>query len=714
MTFTSPGSYRPRFVISLVLLLIAAILLPATLSADPVKPTSNDRLITLSVVKLLQLKHLSRHELNDEISERFIQTYFKMLDPGKMYFYQSDVDEFMKQKDQLDDMTRNGDITFAYNVFHRFLQRVDERLQTADELLQAEHDFNIDEDIVRDREDADYPKTPEEARELWRKRVKYDLLRLRVDKKKPLTGKEAIAKLEQRYASRARMMHQYSNDDLLELYLTAMTSSYDPHTSYMSPSTLENFEIAMSLELEGIGASLQSDDDGTTVIKNIIPGGAADKQGELKIEDHIVGVGQGDDGEFTDIVNMKLTDVVKLIRGPRGTIVRLQVNPADESGQKVVKITREKIELKDSEARGEIVEEGKKPDGQPFKIGVIDLPSFYMDMEGARLGLPDFKSTTRDVEKILADFKAKGVDAVVLDLRLNGGGSLTEAINLTGLFIDRGPVVQVKGLGGYILYEDREPGVAWSGPLVVLTSKFSASASEILAGAIQDYNRGLIVGDYSTHGKGTVQSLHDLARELRIINMPTAPKLGALKITMQQFYRPNGDSTQNRGVLADVELPSITTHWDVGEADLDYPVAFDRLDPTDFQKLNSVSKPLCKKLEELSRNRLASSPEWQKEINKIEKYKEQKDRKTITLNEAKYRAQRDELSSDEEEKEKKAEELNNPNKPVVERNYYMNEALAITVDFVSLLNGLPIDPRNGIAKSAAAPAVPQPAAVQQP
>ncbi len=708
MRFSPAGLARPRLVFPAALLLLTAIVLPASLQADPVGPTANDRYITLSVVHLLKQKHLSRHELDDEISERFIGTYLKMLDPGKMYFYQADVDEFMKQKDQLDDSARRGDIGFAYDVYKRFLQRVDEHVKTADELLQADYDFNVDEEIVRDREDADYPKTPEEARELWRKRVKYDLLRLRVDKKKPLVGKEAIDKLKQRYASRARQMHQYSNDDLLELYLTAMTSSYDPHTSYMSPSTLENFEIAMSLELEGIGASLQSDDDGTTVIKKIIPGGAADKNGDLKLEDRIVGVGQGDDGEFVDVVNMKLTDVVKLIRGKRNTVVRLQVNPADESGQKVVKITREKIELKDSEARGEIVEEGKKPDGTPFKIGVIDLPSFYMDMEGARLGLPDFKSTTRDVQRILDDFKAKNVDAVVLDLRLNGGGSLTEAINLTGLFIDRGPVVQVKGLGGYILYEDREPGVAWSGPLVVLTSKFSASASEILAGAIQDYNRGLIVGDRSTHGKGTVQSLHDLARELHIFNIP----LGALKITMQQFYRPNGDSTQNRGVLADVELPSVTTYWDVGEADLDYPVAFDRLDATDFQKLDYVSKPLCQKLEQLSRKRLADSQEWQKEISKIEKYKEQKDRKTITLNEAKYRAQRDELSSD-EEKEKKAEELNDPNRPVVERDYYMNEALAVTVDFVRLMNGLPLDQHRGIAKSAPKTPAAQQEALQQ-
>jgi carboxyl-terminal processing protease len=367
----------------------------------------------------------------------------------------------------------------------------------------------------------------------------------------------------------------------------------------------------------------------------------------------------------------------------------LQIQPADDSGEKIVSITRERIELKDSEARGEVVEEGSKPDGQPFKIGVIDLPSFYMDMEGARRGLPNYKSTTSDVRRILDDFKVKGVDAVVLDLRRNGGGSLTEAINLTGLFIDRGPVVQVKGPDGYVLYEDRDPGVAWSGPLVVLTSKLSASASEILAGAIQDYKRGIIVGDHATHGKGTVQSLHDLNRELGLFNFPGIDSMGALKITMQQFYRPNGDSTQNRGVLADVELPSLTSHWDVGESDLDYPVAFDRLESLEFQKLSDVSRPLCRKLQELSRQRCQSSEHFQKLMKDIEKYKELKDRKTITLNEEKFRAQREEMSSD-DEKKKMAEEINDVNRPVVKRDDYMNEALAITLDYVRLNQGLPL------------------------
>ena len=296
-------------------------------------------------------------------------------------------------------------------------------------------------------------------------------------------------------------MHQFSSDDLLEMYLSAITTAYDPHTTYMSPSSLENFHISMKLKLEGIGAALMMN-DGYTVVTKVIPGGAADKNGKLQPEDRIVSVGQGTDGEMVDVVDMNLNDVVKMIRGKAGTVVRLGVKPAGGNEVEIVKITRAKIELKDSEARSEVIPFGKKPDGSSYEIGVIDLPSFYMDMSAARKGLTDFKSTTRDVRRILEDFKSKGVDAVVLDLTRNGGGSLTEAINLTGLFIDRGPVVQVKDSDARVQhYDDTESGMVWDGPLVVMTSKFSASASEILAGAIQDYGRGIIIGDVATHGK---------------------------------------------------------------------------------------------------------------------------------------------------------------------------------------------------------------------
>ncbi len=670
--------------------------------ADPIAPGPSDRHITLAVTSLVSRQHLSRHPLDKEISERCLNTYLKALDPMKVYFYQSDIDEFMKHKDELSDAARKGDISFAYTVFRTFLQRVDERVKTVDELLAMPHDFTADEQMVIDRDAAQYPRDPSEALDRWRKRIKYDLLVLKVNKKekedderkldkeapKPESpreakaeGQEARDKLARRYHSFAKRMHQMDSEELLEMYLNTLTMSFDPHTSYMSPDSQKNFDIAMSLELEGIGASLQGE-DGYTVVKKIIPGGAADKDGRIKPEDKIVGVGQGDEGETVDVIDMKLNDVVKLIRGKRGTTVRLEVIPVGDTERKVYKIVREKIELKDSEAKGEVFEAGRKPDGSPYRIGVIDLPSFYRDMTGDRRGLPNFKSTTHDVRNILDDFNHKNVDAVILDLRRNGGGALNEAVSLTGLFIDEGPVVQVKDADGRVQpLDDVDSGMAWSGPLVVLISKFSASASEILAGAIQDYHRGLIVGDRSTHGKGTVQSLLDLGQQL--FRIPNSPPMGALKITMQQFYRPNGDSTQKRGVLADVELPSLTTHLDVGEADLDYPVEFDKVDRMHYKPFDYVNPAVCDQLRQLSQQRVQPSEKFQKVVRNIARYKDQKARKHVTLNEEKFLKERAELNADKEE-EKAIEKHSELNNGAIDRDFYLDEALAIVTDYLNL------------------------------
>jgi carboxyl-terminal processing protease len=676
MTFSTASSRRRCAGTLLLALLVAFCLFPAS-SADPVKPGAMEHHVAQEVARLLVRDHLSGHALDDEISQRALKTFLKSLDPWKLYFYQSDVDTFLTRQDDLDDMVRKGDIRFAYEVFGVFLKRVDERVALANELLATPHDFTADETMISDRDDVRYARTVAEARDRWRKRVKYDLLMLKVDE---IEGEEATQKLANRYNSFKRRMHQTDGEELLESYLTSVTSSFDPHTSYLSKSTYVNFLIMMRLELEGIGASLQSV-DGYIVVKKIIPGGAADKQGELKVEDKIVGVGEGAEGELVDTVEMKLKNVVKMIRGKQGTDVRLEMIPADGSKRKVIKITRAKIELKDSEAQAEIFEAGQKADDQPYKIGVIDLPSFYMDMEGARNRVRDFKSTTRDVRRILDDFNQKGVDAVVLDLRRNGGGSLSEAIHLTGLFIDEGPVVQVKDSDGRVQpYHDLDPGTAWSGPLVVLISKFSASASEILAGAIQDYRRGLIVGDHATHGKGTVQSLTDLGQEL--FRNPNSPQMGALKITMQQFYRPNGESTQKRGVLADVELPSLTTHLDVAEADLDYPVDFDRMEPQRFKRLNRVDQAVCDRLRYLSKQRRSDSEDFQKVLKNIDRYKEQKARKHVTLNEEKFLKERAELNAEKEEQET-IEGLTDPERQSIERNYYLDEALAVTVDYLN-------------------------------
>lgn len=641
-------------------------------------PRPTDRQITRAVTALVGGQHLTKHALDDEISQRAMEQFLKSLDGMKLYFEQSDVDEFNKRRNDLDDMVRSGDVSFAYTVYKQLLKRIDERVAQIDELLKEDFDFTIDETLVTDPAKLTYAKNAAEAKDRWRKRLKYDLLALKNDKS--LKGEDPKIRLKRRYDSFARRMHQTDADELLEMFLTSVTTSYDPHTTFMSPGSQENFGIIMKLKLDGIGAQLQMI-DGYTVLNKLIPGGAAEKSGLLKAEDRIISVGQGETGEMVDVVEMKLNDVVAKIRGKAGTVVRLGIVPAAGGETKIVRIVRAKIELKDSEARGVIFEEGKKSDGSPFKVGVIDLPSFYMDMDAARENVADFKSSTRDVKKLLDDFKAKGVDVVMLDLRRNGGGSLTEAINLTGLFIDAGPVVQVKDPNGRVQqYDDLDSGMYWKGPLVVLTSKFSASASEILAGAIQDYHRGLIVGDSTTHGKGTVQSLLDLGEQLFRIGDP--PNLGALKLTMQQFYRPNGESTQRRGVLSDITLPSITDHMDVSEADLDHAVPFDKIPTARFDNFDQVNPAVVNRLKESSAARLQQSADFKKLQANINKYLEQKAKKEIPLNEKKFLARREELDSEKEEEKKLEPPMGDV---VVERDFYFNECLNITLDYLRSL-----------------------------
>lgn len=672
---------RRRPVIWAFTILAVAGLAWQQLGAVPKGPQANDRQVTRVVSALMLNQHLTKHAIDDEIAERGLKLYLKSLDPMKIYFLQSDIDEFKKSENQLDDQLKNGDISFAYVVFNRLVERIDERVKFADEYIEAEHDFTLDEELITDPDALNYATTEAEVRDRWRKRIKYDLLVFKADKEEL---QEAKDRLHRRYQSFARRMQQTDSDEILEMYVTAMTTAFDPHTTYMSPSSLDNFKIVLGLELEGIGAALQMT-DGYTEVTKIIPGGACEKNGLIKVEDRIVSVGQGEDGEMVDVVDMKLNDVVKMIRGKAGTVVRLGVINKGGTETKYVNITRAKIELTDSAARGTVIEEGDKPGGGKFKVGYIDLPSFYMDMDGARAGKEDFKSTTRDCRKILDDFRAQGVDAVILDLRRNGGGSLSEAISLTGLFIDQGPVVQVKDPDGVVQHlDDLERGVAWDGPLVVMTSKFSASASEILAGAIQDYNRGIIVGDEATHGKGTVQSLLDLGGQL--FKIPNPPNLGALKITMQQFYRPNGDSTQQRGVLADIVLPSLTNHMDVSESDLDHAIAFDQVPAARYKGVDLVSKDVIEELKVGSAERRAKSSDFQKLLKNIDRYIEQKTKKRITLNEEKYLAQRAELDAEKEE-EKQFEEQANGNEEIVKRDYYFNEVLAITLDYARALKG---------------------------
>ena len=658
-----------------LLVAVVAATMPNCVSADEIAngPAPKDKRVTSLIAGLMPRYHISSSKLNDTISERALDLFLDQFDPLKLYFYQSDVDYFNRYDKKIDDMAKLGRLDLAYVIFDRFTRRVDERVELALELLEEDFDFSKEESIVVDPEATQYAKTPEDARERWRRQIKYAILDLKDDEK---TGEEAKELLRRRYSRYARRWKSTDTDDLLEMYLTAITMAFDPHSTYMSASTLEDFQISMNLELEGIGAALR-EKDGTTVVMSVIPGGAADKDGRLKPDDQIIMVGQGAEGEMVDIIEMPLKDVVELIRGRAGTNVRLGVKKGGKGTMETFELTRARVELEESAARGKVIEH-KTPAGTTKKIGFINLPSFYMDMEAARLQRPDYRSSTRDVRKILSKFRDEGVDGVVLDLSRNGGGSLTEAINLTGLFIDRGTVVQVKDSGGHIQqYADEEGGVSWNGPLVVLTSKFSASASEIFAGAIKDYGRGIVVGDPATHGKGTVQTLMDVGEKLF---MNRRQKYGALKVTLQQFYLPDGKSTQLEGVAADIVLPSLTQKMDVSEGDLKYAVESDQITASRHDVYDMVPADLLKSLRKNSAERVAKDDEFVDLIRRVQTYVRQKEENTVPLEESAFFARRAELDAQKEEEKKELDQETNDK--IYNDTFYNREVLNITSEYI--------------------------------
>jgi carboxyl-terminal processing protease len=668
-------SFATRLRIIYLPCVVGLLLISLRLPAEPV-PGKQDRMVVQMVCAFLQRDHLSQPAIGDDLSRKLFRRFLKNIDPNKGYLLQSDVDDFRRFETELDDQLLRGDMSFAYQVYQRFATRAAERLPLIEQLIQAPHDFTVKEYLETDFDSLDYARTQDELKERWRKRIKFDLLLERLGTN-PTPEAEAKKKILERYKGVLKRWKQVDNYDLMEIYLSDLTTSIDPHSTYMSPATLDDFAIAMRLHLEGIGALLRSE-NGQTIVVEVVPGGAAAGDGRLKPNDKIIAVAQ-DDGKFVDVVDMKLREVVKLIRGPRGTKVQLKVVPANKIEPVLYVFTRQNIELKDQEARQEVIDQGKKPDGTPYRVGVIDLPSFYADTNSES---GEGKSATEDVRRILKDFLAKGVDGVILDLRRNGGGSLNEALALTGLFIDEGPVVQVKGpRGGVERRDDPERGTVYSGPLMVLTSHLSASASEILAGALQDYGRALVVGDSTTHGKGTVQMLIDLGQQLRTGEAP--PKIGALKLTIQQFYRVNGDSTQNHGVASDIVLPSITDHLGTGEKELEHALAFDRVQPVEHEELAQVSSKLKADLRARSVQRVKQSPDFTKLAKEIERLEAQRARKTIPLNEKELREQ---FNKDEAEKADQKNGLLPPEKPEkvykFARNFASDEILHVMVDLI--------------------------------
>jgi carboxyl-terminal processing protease len=678
-----------------------ALLVATTIFAQQsTTPKASHETTSKLVCKMIGKYHIGHPEIDDAVAGRLFKRYLSQLDSQKLYFTRADIDEFKQHETMLDDQVKLGKIDFAYHAFDTYLMRLEERIKLAHTLIDAEHDFTISEEMVVDDDNVDWAQTDDEINERWRKRIKFDLLSLKLEDT-PL--EEARTQLHKRYRNVLHTMRQTDDGETLEMYLSSLAHCFDPHSSYMSPERLEDFRISMELSLEGIGAALRSE-YGMTVVDQIVPGGAADKDGRLKAGDKIVGVGQ-ETGEIDDVVEMKLNRVVRRIRGRKGTIVRLQVKPADNTEVAVYELTRQKVELKSAEVKGEIINTADRLKGTGYRIGVINIPSFYRDFRGAQQGIENFRSTARDVRRVLQSFYDDGgIEALVVDLRSNGGGALSEAIDVSGLFLKEGPIVQVKEKGARIKpHKDEDPEVSYTGPLVILCNRLSASASEIFAGAIKDYGRGIIVGDTTTHGKGTVQNVMPVS-EQGLFQYFTSQRRGALKLTINQFYRVNGDSTQTRGVKSQVTLPSLMDHMELGEGFLDNAMKFDQVPPAKYDPLGFVSAELASKLREASRQRVAADPDFKKVKDGIERYLARKNRATISLNEEVLRKERDidkkkdedtSKEDSEEASEEESEEKEVPDKPdrrgegpIFPDNFYNDEVLQITVDYLEALRGL--------------------------
>ncbi len=610
----------------------------------PLTSTPSEAQAAQLSARFLTRFHYDAQPLDDAMSARIYAAYFKLLDSEKVFFTQADMAKFAPLKTKLDDAIWNEDLSAPFSVFNLYVQRAVERMTYARGLLKQGFDFSVDENYTFDRDHADWPKDQAELDTLWRKRTKNDWLRLK------LAGKndDDIRKtLDKRYAGYIERVKQLDGEDAFQTFMTAYAETTDPHTDYLGPRAAENFDIAMKLSLEGIGAQLQARDD-YTMIFTLVPGGPAIKSGKLKAGDRIVAVGQGDNGPLTDVIGWRLDDVVNRIRGKKDTTVRLEILPADaglDGKHEIVTLVRKKVSIEDSAAKKKVVD--IKDGDVTRKIGVIELPSFYSDFGARSEGDKDFKSATRDVAKLLGELKAAGVQGIVVDLRNNGGGSLAEANSLTGLFIDKGPVVQVRDSKGQVEQQgDDDAGMAWSGPLAVLVNRGTASASEIFAAAIQDYHRGLIVGE-PTFGKGTVQNLVDLDRFSQSGD-GEKPQLGELKMTIQEFFRINGGSTQLKGVTPDIAFPKNGDDKDFGESTYDNALKWTQIAPADYQPVANLNAYLPQLLQ-LHDQRVAKSSAWKLMLDELAQYKTMRAKTAISLNFATReveRKQQDAIQSD--------------------------------------------------------------------
>ena len=637
-------------------------------------------LVVRGIVEQFVSMHYSQKPLDNEMSSKIFNLYLNRLDPAHFYFLEDDVDKFRKYELRVDDMLQRGDVNLALDIFERFKIRLSERLAMMEEFMGEDFDFSVDDNWILERKDQPYPHSTEDARKLWRTKIKFDLLTLKLGDTSLKDGKERLMK---RVRGLWKDFSQYENDDVVSMFLNSMAAAYDPHSSYLAAQELKNFDISIKLSLEGIGAVLRWD-DGYTVINSIVPGGAAARQGKLKTDDRIIAVAQGENA-FESVIDMRLNNVVKLIRGKRGTKVGLQILRKTKKGFDTLKIfiVRDKILLKDGEAQSSIFEQPaateNKNKQEPLKIGVIKLPSFYVDFNDRRKNPKNFKSSSRDVKSHLKKFVVENVDGVILDLRNNGGGGLDEAINMAGLFIGLNPIVIVRQSGGrrVTVHRSRER-VAYKGPLVIMLNRYSASASEILAGAMHDYQRALLVGDTTTFGKGTVQNIFQLPEGY-----------GALKVTIAQFYRVSGWSTQSRGVETSIVLPSLNNVREIGESTLDNALPWRSIDQVSYRPKGSF-KSVLPALKQLSKKRMKDSKYFQNVDKDVHEFmtsiKPMKYTSILKMQEddSRQKAER-ELDLSNAIKNETTEEVRNiEEKKEFQADAYIRESMAIIADYINL------------------------------
>ena len=683
---------RPLAAVATVLCLLAILsAVPSWGGKDPaatlgeLKPEPDHSRVTAEILQRLTRAHYNSVTLDDQVSERIFDSYIKALDPARRYFSNTDIMEFRPLGTRFDNLIKGGDLDPAFRIFNRYRRRLGERLRFLIGILDDGFDrLDFQKEERLERTNTAWAGSAGELRDRWRRQLKGDVLnRLLVG-----TEREEIHKaLRQRYDNQLKRLAQQNNADVFRVYTNAYLRAIDPHTAYFPPHQSENFNIHMTLSLEGIGAVLQ-DDDGAVKVVRLVPGGPADKAGELRPGDRIVGVAQGENGTMVDILGMRLDEVVTLIRGPKKTTVRLEIIPQASTNEqhKVIRIVRNKVDLADQQASSRVME--AKVGERTHKIGVIRLPTFYVDFAAQRVGDLNYKSTTTDVKRLIAELEEAKVSGLVVDLRNNGGGSLDEAIRLVGLFIRTGPVVQIRdGRGVIRVRSDTDPSITYDGPLAVLVNRLSASASEIFAGAVQDYGRGLVLG-VQTFGKGTVQTLMPMSQ-------------GHLKLTQAKFYRISGESTQHRGVIPDIEFPGMIDKTEVGESTLDHALAWDVIDRTSYSRVADTA-PFREELKRRHRERTQTNPDFTHLVALIERLRKERAEATVSLSEKtrRNRKKNDEATELENENTRRAAKGEKPFASFAELEAYhekqagfddlreedpiLDEAVRVLADFTDL------------------------------